>query len=132
YRRLASRVWTAYRLQAFRSQASLARASATVCHCMFETASGPPQTRGTMWSFRYPGQGPLVSPFEGQGCSRWNSLATACDRCSLAEATTGEASAAIRTNQVSRRGLAATSGLALSKDTLGLADMRVYGDEERH
>jgi hypothetical protein len=25
-----------------------------------------------------------------------------------------------------------TSGLALSKDSLRLADMRVYGDEERH
>jgi hypothetical protein len=41
-------VCTAYRLQDFRSQASLARASGMVCHCMFEMASGPPQASGMM------------------------------------------------------------------------------------
>jgi hypothetical protein len=40
----------AYRTQALRSQASLASASAIVCHCMFDGSSGPPQASGIMWS----------------------------------------------------------------------------------
>ena len=38
----------AYRTRALRSQASLALASAVVCHCKFETVSGRPQESGTI------------------------------------------------------------------------------------
>jgi hypothetical protein len=37
-----------YRAHAFVSQRSLALASAIVCHCMFQTASGPPQASALM------------------------------------------------------------------------------------
>jgi hypothetical protein len=43
-----------------------------------------PHASGTLWSLRYPGHAPVVSPVEGQGCSRWNSRVTSRDRCSLA------------------------------------------------
>jgi hypothetical protein len=39
-----------YRAQLFRSHLSLAFAPATVCHCRFATASGPPQTSARIWS----------------------------------------------------------------------------------
>jgi hypothetical protein len=39
----------AYR-QPTRSVLSFALASATVCHCMFDGVSGPPQARGLKWS----------------------------------------------------------------------------------
>jgi hypothetical protein len=32
----------------------------------------------------------VALPVEGQGCSRWNSLTTSRDRCSVAEATLRE------------------------------------------
>ena len=41
-----------YRPQSVRSQRSLAFASAIVCHCKFDTASGPPQASALIWSFR--------------------------------------------------------------------------------
>jgi len=38
------------------SHLSLAFASATVCHCIFEGLSGPPRLSGMMWSTTYPGR----------------------------------------------------------------------------
>jgi hypothetical protein len=55
-----------HRPHPLRSHASFALASATVCHCMFDTASGPPQASGTMWSFQYPGQAPIVLSLLGE------------------------------------------------------------------
>ena len=37
-----------YPPHALSSQRSFARAAAAVCHCMFQTASGPPQASGFM------------------------------------------------------------------------------------
>ena len=38
------------RRQPFVSHLSLALAASTVCHCMFETLSGPPQSSARIWS----------------------------------------------------------------------------------
>jgi hypothetical protein len=46
------------------SHTSFAFASATVCHCIFETASGSLHFSG---SFRYPRRAPLVFPVDGAG-----------------------------------------------------------------
>jgi hypothetical protein len=43
---------SSYRVQPFVSHRSFAFASALVCHCMFEGASGPPHASGTTWSFK--------------------------------------------------------------------------------
>lgn len=53
--------------QLFRSQRSLALASATVCHCMLLGTSSPPQASGITWSTIHLGQEPVDRPVAGQG-----------------------------------------------------------------
>src|ERR1700756_405194 len=55
------------------STASLALASAFVCHCILRGASSPPRFNGTTWAMTYPGQLPEVLPVDGQGWLRSNS-----------------------------------------------------------
>jgi hypothetical protein len=78
----------AYRTQALRSQVSLTRASAIVCHCMFETASGPPHASGTSGLSNSLDTGRLPAPSMGR-----DARAGTRDRCLLAAATAGRAPA---------------------------------------